>query len=71
MNEDLFQKAIGIVKKALREARVHKQEITEVLMVGGSSRIPRVRKLLQEFLGISSLNINQTVDIQEAVAMGA
>jgi L1 cell adhesion molecule like protein len=71
MNEDLFQKAIEIVRKALQEARINKQEITEVLMVGGSSRIPRVRKLLQDFLGMPSLNINQKVDIQEAVAMGA
>ncbi|CAG7785816.1 unnamed protein product [Allacma fusca] len=71
MNEKLFQKAIDIVRKATRDANLQPGDITDVLMVGGSSRIPRVRKLLQDFLKLPILNINQQVDIQEAVAMGA
>ncbi|CAG7833751.1 unnamed protein product, partial [Allacma fusca] len=71
MNEKLFQKAIDIVRKATKDANLQPGDITDVLMVGGSSRIPRVRKLLQDFLKLPILNINQHVDIQEAVALGA
>jgi len=71
MNESLFQAAIAIVEEAMDDAGIDKDEITDVIMVGGSSRIPRVKTLLQDFLGLPSLNINQKIDIQEAVALGA
>ena len=71
MNEELFQKAISVVADALASAKLDKEDIDEVLMVGGSSRIPRMRELLQKFLGKENLHLNQRVDIQEAVAKGA
>ena len=71
MSEDLLTKAIEVVGKALEEAHLQKQDIDEVLMVGGSSRIPRVKVLLQEFLEIRAIFLNQRIDIQEAVAQGA
>ncbi|CAG7822842.1 unnamed protein product [Allacma fusca] len=71
MDEQLFQKTIDIVRKTIQGASLNPGDITDVLMVGGSSKIPRVRKLLQDFVKLPILDINQQVDIQEAVVTGA
>ncbi|CAG7820936.1 unnamed protein product [Allacma fusca] len=71
MNETLFQKTIDIARKTIDDAHLKPGDITDLIMVGGSSRIPRVRKRLQDFLKLPILDVNRQVDIQEAMAIGA
>ncbi len=56
------------VENALKDARLEKKDIDEVILVGGSTRIPAVRNLLTDLLGKP---LNQTVNPDEVVAMGA
>ena len=46
---DLFKKTMGPVKKALKDSRMGKSDIDEVVLVGGSTRIPKVQSLLSDF----------------------
>ena len=57
------------VEQALRDAKMDKRQIHEVVLVGGSTRIPRIQKLLQEFMGGKELN--KSIHPDEAVAYGA
>ena len=56
------------IEKALQDAKLQKSEIDQVILVGGSTRIPGVRNVLSDFLGKS---LNETVNPDEVVAMGA
>ncbi|XP_027104461.1 heat shock cognate 70 kDa protein-like [Coffea arabica] len=69
LNMDLFSKCIDPVKDCLRDAKMDKIEVHDVVLVGGSTRIPKVQELLQEFFNGKELckSINQ----DEAVAYGA
>lgn len=48
-NMDLFKKTMGPVKQALKDAGLKKTEINEIVLVGGSTRIPKVQQLLKDF----------------------
>ncbi|XP_020848576.1 heat shock 70 kDa protein 13 [Phascolarctos cinereus] len=67
LNEDLFQKILIPIQQVLKEGNLQKTEIDEVVLVGGSTRIPRIRQLIQEFFGKSP---NTSVDPDLAVVMG-
>ena len=67
--DSLFQKCITPVDQVLRDAKVSKEQVHEVVMVGGSSRIPRVRELLTNYF--NGKKLNDTVNPDEAVAYGA
>ncbi|XP_074156535.1 heat shock 70 kDa protein 13 isoform X2 [Sminthopsis crassicaudata] len=67
LNEDLFQKILVPIQQVLKEGNLQKTEIDEVVLVGGSTRIPRIRQLIQEFFGKSP---NTSVDPDLAVVMG-
>lgn len=67
--DSLFQKCITPVEQVLRDAKVSKDQVDEVVMVGGSSRIPRVRELLTTFF--NGKKLNDSVNPDEAVAYGA
>ncbi|KAJ4780163.1 70 kDa heat shock protein [Rhynchospora pubera] len=69
LNKDLFAKCIEFTDQCLNDAKVEKNDIDIVVLVGGSSRIPKVQQLLEEYFGDEKLhrNINQ----DEAVAYGA
>lgn len=67
--EALFQRCLKPVEQTLTDAKMAKDEIKEVVMVGGSSRIPKVRQLLSDFFGGKKLN--DSVHPDEAVAYGA
>jgi L1 cell adhesion molecule like protein len=69
LNEDLFRSTLGPVEQVLRDAKVSKSEVTDLVLVGGSSRIPRVQSLLQEYFG--GKQACRGVDPDEAVAYGA
>ncbi|XP_068712394.1 heat shock protein 70 A1-like [Montipora foliosa] len=66
---DLFSSCLRPVEKALRDAKLEKSQIHEVVLVGGSTRIPRVQQLLEEFF--SGKKLNKTINPDEAVAYGA
>ncbi|MBN3321781.1 HSP70 protein, partial [Atractosteus spatula] len=57
------------VEKALRDAKMDKSQIHDIVLVGGSTRIPRIQKLLQDFF--SGRELNKSINPDEAVAYGA
>ncbi len=67
--DSLFQKCLAPVEQVLRDAKISKDQVDEVVMVGGSSRIPRVRELLTNFF--NGKKLNDSVNPDEAVAYGA
>lgn len=66
--ESLIARSRVPVENAIRDARIDKNKIDEVVMVGGSIRIPAIQKLVQELTGKKP---NQTVNPDEVVAIGA
>jgi len=66
---DLFRGTLDPVESALRDAKMGKNEIHEIVLVGGSTRIPKIKKLLSDFFNGKSLN--QSINPDEAVAYGA
>ena len=68
MVEDLIQRTLEPCKKALKDAGVDKSGIDEVVMVGGMTRMPKVRKVVEDFFGKES---HTGVNPDEVVAMGA
>jgi len=69
LNNDLFQKTIEPVKQVLKDAKVAKHEVHEIVLVGGSTRIPKVQKLIKDFF--NGKDPKQNVNPDEAVAYGA
>eukprot|EP01119_Soliformovum_irregulare_P017541 TRINITY_DN5234_c1_g1_i2.p1 TRINITY_DN5234_c1_g1~~TRINITY_DN5234_c1_g1_i2.p1 ORF type:complete len:439 (-),score=132.97 TRINITY_DN5234_c1_g1_i2:282-1598(-) len=67
LNADLFQRTMKPVTRALEISGVDKTEIDEVVLVGGSTRIPKVRELLKEYFGKEP---NFSINPDEAVAYG-
>ena len=69
LNSDLFRGTLEPVKKALRDAKFDKGQIHDIVLVGGSTHIPKIQKLLQDFFGGKELN--KSINPDEAVAYGA
>jgi molecular chaperone DnaK len=66
--EDLLQRALGPSRQALKDAGLQPSEIHEVVLVGGSTRVPRVQQLVKELFGKEP---NKSVNPDEVVAIGA
>merc|ERR1712225_72856 len=66
---DLFRGTLEPVEKVLRDAHMSKSEIDEVVMVGGSTRIPKVQDLISQFF--NGKKLNHEINPDEAVAYGA
>ena len=66
---DLFRGTLEPVEKALRDAKMDKSAIDDVVLVGGSTRIPKVQKLLSDFF--NGKDLNKSINPDEAVAYGA
>jgi len=66
---DLFKGTLEPVEKALRDSKLDKSSIHEIVLVGGSTRIPKVQKLLQDFF--NGKELNKSINPDEAVAYGA
>lgn len=66
---DLFRSTLVPVEKALLDAKLDKSIISEIVLVGGSTRIPKIQKLLSEFF--SGKELNRSINPDEAVAYGA
>lgn len=69
LNMDLFKKTMGPVKRALEDAGLKKKDIHEIVLVGGSTRIPKIQQLLKDFF--DGKELNKGVNPDEAVAYGA
>lgn len=67
--EDLFRKCMGPVEQVLNDSKMSKSEINDVVIVGGSSRIPRVQALLKELF--NGKELCQSIHPDEAIAYGA
>jgi molecular chaperone DnaK len=66
--QDLFNKLVEPCKKALSDAKLSTKEIQEVILVGGSTRIPKVQSMIKDFFGKEP---NKSVNPDEVVAVGA
>ncbi|MBP6869879.1 molecular chaperone DnaK [Candidatus Babeliales bacterium] len=65
---DVFKKLLEPCKKALEDSKFSKSDIKEVILVGGSTRIPKVQEIVKEFFG---KELNQSVNPDEVVSIGA
>ncbi|KAJ0569103.1 putative Heat shock protein 70 family [Helianthus annuus] len=69
LNMDLFRKCMEPVEKCLRDAKMDKSNVHDVVLVGGSTRIPKVQQLLQDFF--NGKELCKSINPDEAVAYGA
>merc|ERR1712164_88102 len=66
---DYFRNSLGPVEKAMRDSGLDKKAIHDIVLVGGSTRIPKVQGLIQEFF--NGKEPNRSINPDEAVAYGA
>jgi heat shock protein 1/8 len=66
---DLFRSTLDPVEKVLRDSKIDKTKVDEIVLVGGSTRIPKVQKLLSDFF--NGKELNKSINPDEAVAYGA
>merc|ERR1711871_721642 len=69
LNNDLFKKTLGPVGKVMSDAGLKKSEVDEIVLVGGSTRIPKVQQLLKDYF--NGKTPNRGINPDEAVAFGA
>eukprot|EP00568_Trieres_chinensis_P001400 CAMPEP_0183293874 /NCGR_PEP_ID=MMETSP0160_2-20130417/2401_1 /TAXON_ID=2839 ORGANISM="Odontella Sinensis, Strain Grunow 1884" /NCGR_SAMPLE_ID=MMETSP0160_2 /ASSEMBLY_ACC=CAM_ASM_000250 /LENGTH=680 /DNA_ID=CAMNT_0025455069 /DNA_START=203 /DNA_END=2245 /DNA_ORIENTATION=- len=69
LNGDLFKKTLNPVKRVLKDANLSKEDVDEIVLVGGSTRIPKIQSMLSELFGGKKLSTGINPD--EAVAYGA
>lgn len=69
INMNLFEKCMEIVESCLADSKMDKSRVDDVVLVGGSSRIPKVRQLLQDFF--KGKELCKSINPDEAVAYGA
>ncbi|KAI9310041.1 hsp71-like protein [Zopfochytrium polystomum] len=67
--QDLFRSTLEPVEKVLRDAKMDKSAVHDIVLVGGSTRIPRVQKLVSDFF--NGKELNKSINPDEAVAYGA
>ena len=67
--QDLFRSTMEPVEKVLRDSKIDKQSVDEIVLVGGSTRIPRIQKLVSDFF--NGKEPNKSINPDEAVAYGA
>ncbi|KXT07290.1 hypothetical protein AC578_409 [Pseudocercospora eumusae] len=68
LNNDLFKKTLKPVEQVLKDAKLKKSDIDDIVLVGGSTRIPKVQSMLEEFFGKKA---SKGINPDEAVAYGA
>ncbi|KAK9324704.1 heat shock protein 70 family [Lipomyces orientalis] len=67
--QDLFRSTIDPVEKVLRDSKIDKSSVNEIVLVGGSTRIPKIQKLVSDFF--NGKEPNKSINPDEAVAYGA
>jgi len=68
LNNDLFKKTLKPVEQVLKDAKMKKSDIDDIVLVGGSTRIPKVQQMLEEYFGKKA---SKGINPDEAVAYGA
>ena len=66
---DLFRDALEPVERVLKDAKVSKADVHEIVLVGGSTRIPKLQEMVSQFF--NNKELNKSVNVDEAVAHGA
>ncbi|KAK4309790.1 hypothetical protein Pmani_018595 [Petrolisthes manimaculis] len=69
LNMDLFKSTLKPVEKVLEDGGVEKKDVTDIVLVGGSTRIPKIQQLIKEFF--NGKDPNRGINPDEAVAYGA
>merc|ERR1712091_718085 len=69
INADLFKNTLGPVKQVMEDSGLKKNQIDEIVLVGGSTRIPKVQQLIKDFF--NGKEPNRGINPDEAVAYGA
>ena len=69
LNADLFRKCMEPVEQVIRDAKMDKVKVDEVVLVGGSTRIPKIQQMLSSFF--NGKELNKSINPDEAVAYGA
>jgi len=69
LNADLFRSTIDPVERVLRDAKMDKNQVHDIVLVGGSTRIPKVQKLVSDYF--NGKELNKSINPDEAVAYGA
>jgi len=69
LNNDLFKNTMDPVQKVIKDSGIAKNDIHEIVLVGGSTRIPKVQQLLKDFF--NGKELNKSINPDEAVAYGA
>ena len=69
LNMDYFRKCMEPVQKCLQDSKLSKSQINEIVLVGGSTRIPKIQSMLSEFF--NGKELNKSINPDEAVAYGA
>ncbi|KAH7951656.1 heat shock-related 70 kDa protein 2 [Rhipicephalus sanguineus] len=69
LNSDLFRSCLDPLERCLNDSKLTKQEIKDVVLVGGSTRIPKIQRLVQDFF--NGKELNKSINPDEAVAYGA
>jgi len=68
LNQDLFKKSMASVERVLTDAKVPKEQVNEVVLIGGSTRIPQVQSIIEKYF---SKEACRSINADEAVAYGA
>jgi len=69
LNQDLFRNTMDPVEKVLRDSKIDKAQVHDIVLVGGSTRIPKVQKMVSDFF--NGKEPNKSINPDEAVAYGA
>ena len=69
LNEDLFKRTLSLIQKALKTINLKKHEIDGIIFSGGSTKIPKIQKMVKHFF--KGKQVYQSIDLQEIVAFGA
>ncbi|KAF9927474.1 70-kilodalton heat shock protein [Linnemannia zychae] len=69
LNQDLFRNTMEPVEKVLRDSKIDKGQVDEIVLVGGSTRIPKIQKMVSDFF--NGKEPNKSINPDEAVAYGA
>lgn len=69
INATLFKSTLEPVEKVLKDAKIPREKVDDIVLVGGSTRIPKIQSLVSEYFG--SRQLNKSINPDEAVAYGA
>ncbi|CAI2174376.1 6632_t:CDS:2, partial [Funneliformis geosporum] len=69
LNQSIFQATIKPIEKVLRDFRIDKSQVHEIVLVGGSSHIPKIQNMVSEFF--NGKELNKSINPDEAIAYGA